>query len=116
MPTATQPCDRDLVVKLRFGYEVNLAEPNGLDHLFNAVFGETFRVGKELDLLDKIGMAGVWRECNIELAFISGQLLAKGSAMTLARLTEWFGVHWDSIMERCKKAKPSNTEDDHDEE
>lgn len=112
MPTMTQPCEKKLVVKLRFGYEVNLAEPNGLNHLFNAIFGETFRIGKELDLLHKIGMEGVWRECQMELNYIAGQLEAKGSSMNLDRLTDWFGAHWDQIAERFKNAEPENPSKD----
>lgn len=101
MPTKKQSRRHDLVVQLRFGYEVNLSDPEGLTHLCNAICGETFRVGKALDLLEKIGIEGVYRECQMELQYVAGQLKAMGSSIGLDRLTDWFGSHWDRVIQRA---------------
>lgn len=94
-------------VFLTTGYEVDVADQDGLSHLFNAVSGESLqRIEKATQGEEKSAeqlFGGVYDLAILELYFVAGQLLQMGSGLTLQMLLDEFSVHWDHLAEIINK-------------
>jgi hypothetical protein len=84
-------------VVLSTGYEVELADPDGLEHLFNAIIGEVIHRFKDTDEFAKQGWALIHNICICELHYVAGQLRARGSGIDIDKLMDEFNVQWDRI-------------------
>ena len=82
-------------VTLTTGYQVALAEPQGINHLFQAILGES---------LDKVSGSEIWSElyaaCVTEVFYVAGQLKQAGSEMDLVFLLEELPKQWGRIAKR----------------
>jgi len=87
-------------VELSTGYHVQLDEEEGLEHLFNAVFGEVMSQANESGLTAERGVEAVYDLCLVELFFVAGQLKRIGSAMDVRFLLDEFEVHWNQIVKQ----------------
>lgn len=87
-------------ITLTTGYEVNLDNVDGLEHLFNAVFGEVITRLKNTMEFSERGYGLVYDVCICELHFIAGQLHNMQSTIDLNMLLDEFGVHWDMIAKK----------------
>lgn len=99
--TATRPTER--IVELSTGYEVSLSEADGLEHLFNAIFGETLSRLKDTAAFKEQGPALLYDVCICELHFIAGQLRLMHSTINVPFLIEQFGVQWDRIARNLRR-------------
>lgn len=97
------------LVRLTTGYEVDVAEEDGLGHLFNAAFGESLhRVQEGMEGVPKTKeefFGAVYDLAILELHFVAGQLLEAGSGIELHTLLDEFGVHWDYLAERINGSR-----------
>ena len=98
---------KSTIVLLTTGYKVNLAEANGLEHLFNAVLGETLTrlkhangtPGKYWAIIFEIGIR--------ELYYAAGQLKRIGShQMNCRYLERQFVAYWDRTERRINSDLP----------
>lgn len=95
-------------VVLSTGYEVDLDDADGLEHLFNAVFGESFRRLRCSREFGRRGFEVVHDVCICELHYIAGQLHSQGSALDFPFLLDQFGVQWDRLAERINRDAGEN--------
>lgn len=95
------------IVELRYGHTVDLAEVNGLDHLFGAIIGETMRMVRLVrkNTNHHTTPAEIYSECLFEVHYIAGQLRAMRSSLTLDLLMSEFPAHWDSLADRVNSSK-----------
>ena len=93
---------------LSSGYEVDLAEEEGLVHLFNAIVGEVTERVEYTDEFSDRGFAMVFDLCILEIYYVAGQLCHAGSGLGLEKLLDEFRVQWDRI------AAKLNTDEDGD--
>lgn len=93
---------RSRKVVLTTGYEVDVAQEEGLEHLFSAVLGEVMTRLKETEAVSDRFWATVYDVCICELHYIAGQLLHLGSGMHIGFLLDEFGVQWDRISEKLR--------------
>lgn len=88
-------------VILTTGYEVEIGEGNDwLEHLFNAVLGESLEATKELDVSGEERFFAIYNACMLQLHFIAGQFLQMEESLELPYLLEEFGVYWDRVGEK----------------
>ena len=98
---------RNMAVFLTTGYEVDVAEANGLEHLFNAVLGETLTRAKDAEGTQGTVWGAIFEVCIRELYYAAGQLRQIGNRqMTCHYLEEQFGAYWDRTRERLE-SEPS---------
>jgi hypothetical protein len=110
------------IVRLTTEYEVDLAEENGLEHLYNAAICESMRRVRlndppKDDHGDAEGLGAfqlVYDLATLEVHYVAGQLLEKGSSIGIARLMHELPAHWDRLAEwiNRKMAENSDVEDD----
>ena len=84
-------------VYLTTGYEVELADEDGLQHLFTAIFMEVLTKLSESGSLDISELYGV---CICELHYVAGQLRNTAGSLNIKLLLDEFHVHWDMLAER----------------
>jgi len=84
------------IVVLTTGYQVDLADPTGLDHLMCAVFLETLtRIAPIPDGLTEFSPT-LKEECIRELFYVAGQLReSEAHRMDYKFLCEQFAVRWN---------------------
>lgn len=89
-------------VSLSTGYEVDLADREDFNHLFNAVLGE---------VMNRLKAAGVPIELHdvhdvgiCELHYVAGRLHQAGQDVDLALLLDAFETHWRGHMQKLKDA------------
>ena len=95
----------DRKVILTTGYEVDLEDEQGLEHLFNAVFGEVLTRLKDTDEFSEKGFVIIHDVCLCELHFIAGQLYHMQSTIDIKMLLDEFGVQWDRFAEKVNRKK-----------
>ncbi len=92
-------------VALSTGYEVDLAEKRGLDHLWRAVTGESIERVRGSDAAKKRGWLAVLDQVFCELHFVAGQLLAHREPLTIADLIDGYGPFWDRLHKKPRKVQ-----------
>ncbi|MBK8099825.1 MAG: hypothetical protein IPK26_22195 [Planctomycetes bacterium] len=91
-----------MLVHLTTGYDVEIHEPDGLQHLYQAIFGE---------VLERLGpgteRGQFWEQvhivCICELHYVAGQLHHQKSALTINDLLTHFQSFWNDVGERIHK-------------
>lgn len=92
-------------VTLTSGYEIDLEDQEGFEHLFNAIIGDvTTRLQGSEDFSEG-GFGIVHAVCLWELHFVAGQLHHMGSQIDIAMLVDEFGVQWDRVAEKLNSGK-----------
>lgn len=96
----------DQAVALTTGYTVEINGEDWLDHLFQAIIGESMTKVRDdspenADGLEVIGT--VYDLCQLELFYVAGQLLMTHSSIDLAGLLHEFPAHWDRFAEQVNK-------------
>ena len=98
-------------VVLTTEYEVDLAAPDGLEHLFNAMIGETTSRLSGTKEFSQRGWPLVHDACLLEIHYVAGQLKRAGSRkMDIPFLLEQFAVAWDRVAERLNEGADINKE------
>ena len=92
-------------VTLTTGYQVNLEDEAGLEHLFHAIIGEVITRLEDTDEFSQKGFGIVYDICLCELHFVAGQLYHMGSQIDIAMLIDEFAVQWDRIAKESRKDK-----------
>jgi hypothetical protein len=98
-------------VTLSTGYEVNLEDKEGLEHLFNAIIGEVTTRLKDTEEFSEKGFSIVRDVCICELHFVAGQLHHMGSSIDIRKLLDEFSVQWDRVAEKLNRDKPDDDQD-----
>jgi len=86
-------------VTLTTGYDIDLEDEEGLEHLFNAIIGEVTARLKDTEEFSERGFGIVHDVCICELHFVAGQLHHMGSGIDIKMLLDEFGVQWDRVAE-----------------
>ena len=95
-------------VILSSGYEVDLEDEEGLEHLFHAIVGEvTARVSDSEEFSER-GWRLVCGRCLCELHYVAGQLHRAGSSLDIQKLLDDFGVEWHRLAEKLSSDKDEN--------
>jgi len=96
-----------VIVHLTTGYKVKLNEPDGIHHLFNAVFGEVATRLNATGALDDLRGAHIFGRiydaCICELHYVAGQLKHAQHEIPLATLLDEFAAHWDMLAEEFNR-------------
>ena len=87
----------EMKVLLTTGYEVELHEEEGLQHLYQACFGEVLERSGDTDEFRERTFGLVYDVCLVELHYVAGQLKQAGSSIDIHLLLDEFGVFWNSI-------------------
>ncbi len=87
-------------VTLTTGYEVDLEDEEGLEHLFNAIIGEVTTRLRDTEEFSEKGFGIVYDVCICELHYLAGQLQHMGSGIRIEKLLDEFGVQWDRVAEK----------------
>ncbi len=98
-----KPKKADRKVTLSTGYEVDLADEEGLVHLFHAIIGEVTTRLKDTEEFATEGWELIHTICIYELHFVAGQLRHMGSGLNMAKLLDEFGVEWDRVADRLNR-------------
>ena len=85
---------------LTTGYEVILNELDGLQHLCNAVIGESIGQVTDSGLPSDEIIGALMDRAYAELHYVAGQLAAYGYGISREKLLEEFGVVWDELAAR----------------
>ena len=92
-------------VTLTTGYEIDLEDEEGLEHLFNAIIAETTRKIKDEEGFSAREFGIVYDVCICELHFVAGQLYHMGSGINIKKLLDEFCVQWDRVAEKLNSNK-----------
>ena len=101
-------------VTLTTGYEVDLEDEEGLEHLFNAIIGEVTTRFEDTEEFSERGFGIVYDICICELHFVAGQLYQMGSGINIKMLLDEFGVQWDRVAEKLNNNRMEDESDAND--
>ena len=93
------------ILTLSTGYEVDLADTDGLEHLFNAIVRGVITRLKDTEGFSVKGFSIVYDVCICELHYVAGQLHHMGSSIDIRKLLDEFGVQWDRLAEKFNRDK-----------
>lgn len=96
-------------VTLTTGYEIDLEDEEGLEHLFNAIIGEVTTRLEDTEEFSEKGFCIIFDVCICELHFVAGQLHHMGSGIDIKKLLDEFRVQWNRVAEKLNSDK---TDDD----